>query len=241
MAELARMVKARAGERKIVFHTDAVQGARVIGDGVDSLGVDMLSLSAHKIQGPKGVGILYVREGTPFVPQQVGGGQEGNRRAGTENVAGIVGTSVALRIAAANRESSRRQCQALRDRLVDGILSLIPDTHLNGHRTIRLPNNANIAFDYIEGESILLNLDVAGIAASSGSACATGDEEPSHVLMAMGLEPARAHGSIRFTVGPTNTVEDVDYVLSVLPGIVEKLRFMSPLVGRKDRDRGSDV
>jgi cysteine desulfurase len=241
VAELARLVKARGGERRIVFHTDAVQGARVLGDGVDSLGVDMLSLSAHKIQGPKGVGVLYVREGTPFLPEQVGGGQEGNRRAGTENVAGIVGTSVALRIAAENRESNRRECQVLRDRLVEGILSGIPDTHLNGHATIRLPNNANIAFDYIEGEAILLNLDLAGIAASSGSACATGDEEPSHVLTAIGLEPTRAHGSIRFTVGPTNSLEDVDYVLSVLPGIVEKLRFMSPLAARKGRDRGSDV
>ena len=185
--------------------------------------------------------MLYVREGTPFVFQQAGGGQEGNRRAGTENVAGIVGTSVALRLAGENRESNRRECQILRDRLVDGILSLIPDTHLNGHRTIRLPNNANIAFDYVEGEAVLLNLDLAGIAASSGSACATGEEEPSHVLSAIGLDPARAHGSLRFTVGPSNTLEDVDYVLSVLPGIVEKLRSISPLAAGKGRDRGSDV
>lgn len=239
VAEFARLVK---GKRNgILFHTDAVQGAGAHELDVDKLGVDMLSLSAHKFHGPKGVGVLYLRDRTPFVSQQTGGAQERERRAGTENVAGIVGTAVALRLAAENREASSRHCQRLRDRLIDGILSRIGDTYLNGHPTMRLPNNANISFQYVEGESILLNLDLQGVAASSGSACTAGAEEPSHVLLAIGLSPELAHGSLRFSVGPANTDDDVEYVLSLLPGIIERLRAMSPLVAVKERMGGDDV
>ncbi|MDY6893063.1 MAG: cysteine desulfurase NifS [Chloroflexota bacterium] len=231
VGEFTRLVKDKAKKRGILFHTDAVQGAGALDLNVDKLGVDMLSLSAHKFQGPKGVGVLYLREGTPFLPQQVGGAQEGHRRAGTENVAGIVGAAAALKLACSNSESSTRHCKRLRDKLVEGILTRIDGTSLNGHPTLRLPNNANISFRYIEGESILLNLDMLGVAASSGSACASEDEDPSHVLLAIGLPPEQAHGCLRFTLGLANTDEDVDYVLSILPGVVEKLRALSPLAG----------
>jgi len=229
VAEFARLAKAKAKQRKIVFHTDAVQGAGALDLDVNKLGVDMLSLSAHKFQGPKGVGVFYVRKGTPFVPQQTGGAQENNRRAGTENIPGIVGTAVALKMAADDRESNSRYCQRLRERLFDGIMSRIGEVYLNGHPTQRLPNNLNLSFQYVEGESILLHLDLLGIAASSGSACTTGSNDPSHVLVATRLPEELAHGSLRFTVGTDNTDEDVDYVLSVLPGIVQRLREMSPL------------
>jgi cysteine desulfurase len=229
VAEFARLVKDKSKQRKIVFHTDAVQGAGALNLDVNKLGVDMLSLSAHKFQGPKGVGVLFTRKGTPFMPQQTGGAQENNRRAGTENVPGIVGTSVALKMAADNRESNSRYCQRLRDRLREGIMSQIGGVYLNGHPVQRLPNNLNLSFQYVEGESILLHLDLLGIAASSGSACTTGSNDPSHVLVATRLPEELAHGSLRFTVGTDNTEEDVDYVLSVLPGIVQKLREMSPL------------
>jgi cysteine desulfurase len=231
VAEFAKLVKAKAKQRKIVFHTDAVQGAGALDLDVNKLGVDMLSLSAHKFQGPKGVGVLYMRKGTPFVPQQTGGAQENNRRAGTENIPGIVGTAVALKMAADNRESNSRYCQGLRERLFGGIMSRIGEVYLNGHPTQRLPNNLNLSFQYVEGESILLHLDLLGIAASSGSACTTGSNDPSHVLVATRLPEELAHGSLRFTVGTDNTEEDVDYVLSVLPGIVQRLREMSPLTG----------
>ncbi len=234
IGEFASVVKRKAGKRRVVFHTDAVQGAGAVDIAVGSLGVDMLSLSAHKFHGPKGMGVLYIREGTPFVPQQLGGAQESGRRAGTENVPGIVGTAVALRLAVENRESNSRHCQRLRDRLIEGIGAAVKETYLNGHPVMRLPNNVNMSFRYVEGESILLNLDLAGVAASSGSACTSGSEEPSHVLVAIGLPPEIAHGSLRFTVGLSNTDEDVDYVLSVLPGIVGKLRAMSPLVRNRD-------
>ncbi len=229
VAEFARLVKSKSKRRKIVFHTDAVQGAGALDLDVNKLGVDMLSLSAHKFRGPKGVGILYIRKGTPFVPQQSGGAQESNRRAGTENVAGIVGTALALRMASDNRESNSRHCQKLRDRLIGGITLQIKEVYLNGHPTQRLPNNANLSFQYVEGESILLHLDFLGVAASSGSACTSGSNDPSHVLIATGLHEELAHGSLRFTVGVDNTDGDVDYVLSVLPGIVQRLREMSPL------------
>ena len=234
VAEFARLVKEKAGKRGIVFHTDAVQCAGALDIDVGRLGVDMLSLSAHKFQGPKGVGVLYIGEGTPFRPQQTGGAQEGNRRAGTENVAGIVGTAVALRMVSQSRESNSARCRELRDRLIEGILSSIPDTSLNGHPTRRLPNNVNISFNYIEGESILLNLDLLGISAASGSACASEVEEPSHVLTAMGIPAETAYGSVRFSLGSANSEEDVDYVISVLPGIVERLRAMSPLTATNE-------
>jgi len=240
VADFTRLVRAKARERDIAFHTDAVQGAGALDISVNKLGVDMLSLSAHKFQGPKGVGVLYLRKGTRFVPQQTGGAQEDNRRAGTENVAGIVGTAVALKLAAGNMESNVKHCRRLRDRLVQEILAGISETRLNGHPELRLPNNANISFRYVEGESILLNLDLQGIAVSSGSACASGAENPSHVLVAIGLPPDIAHSSLRFTVGPGNTEDDVDYVLSVLPGILKKLRDMSPLTTRSKTDRDTN-
>ena len=241
VSEFAKLAKANAKHSRILFHTDAVQGASALDLDVDKLGVDMLSLSAHKFHGPKGMGVLYLREGTRFIPQQTGGAQEGNRRAGTENVAGIVGTAAALRLAAENREASSRHCQRLRDRLIEGILTRIEDTYLNGHPTLRLPNNANISFRYVEGEAILLNLDLQGVSASSGSACTAGTEEPSHVLLATGISPEMAHSSLRFSVGPANTDDEIEYVLSVLPGIVERLRAMSPLVAARERNGGNDV
>lgn len=241
VSEFAKLAKANAKHSRILFHTDAVQGASVLDLDVDKLGVDMLSLSAHKFHGPKGMGVLYLREGTRFIPQQTGGAQEGNRRAGTENVAGIVGTAAALRLAAENREASSRHCQRLRDRLIEGILTRIEDTYLNGHPTLRLPNNANISFRYVEGEAILLNLDLQGVSASSGSACTAGTEEPSHVLLATGISPEMAHSSLRFSVGPANTDDEIEYVLSVLPGIVERLRAMSPLVAAREWNGGNDV
>jgi cysteine desulfurase len=237
VAEFARLVKDKAKQRKIVFHTDAVQGAGALDIDVNKLGVDMLSLSAHKFQGPKGVGVLFIRKGTPFMPQQTGGAQENNRRAGTENVSGIVGTSVALKMVADNRESNSRYCQGLRDHLREGIMSRIGEVRLNGHPAQRLPNNLSLSFQYVEGESILLHLDLLGIAASSGSACTTGSNDPSHVLVATRLPEELAHGSLRFTVGIDNTEEDVDYVLSVLPGIVQKLREMSPLTSAAVRNK----
>jgi cysteine desulfurase len=231
IADLAKVAKARS--KDIVFHTDAVQGAGALDLNVKRLGVDMLSLSAHKFHGPKGAGVLFMREGTRFVPQVLGGGQEGNRRAGTENVPGIVGTAIALRLAEEGRESNCSHCLRLRNRLMEGILSKIPDTRLNGHATQRLPNNVNVSFSYIEGEAVLLNLDLRGIAASAGSACASESEDPSHVLMAIGVPRDTARGSLRLTVGSANSDDDVEYVLEVLPEIVERLRAMSPLVGRR--------
>ena len=231
IADLAKVAKARS--KDIVFHTDAVQGAGALDLNVKRMGVDMLSLSAHKFHGPKGVGILFLREGTRFVPQVLGGGQEGNRRAGTENVPGIVGTATALRLAEEGRESNCSHCLRLRDRLMEGILSKIPDTRLNGHATQRLPNNVNVSFSYIEGEAVLLNLDMRGIAASAGSACASESEDPSHILMAIGVPRDIARGSLRLTVGSGNSDDDVEYVLEVLPEVVERLRAMSPLVGRR--------
>ncbi|MBI2303495.1 MAG: cysteine desulfurase NifS [Chloroflexi bacterium] len=229
--EIARLIKDvnQKTRRGIALHTDAVQGAGLLDLNVNPLGVDLMSLSAHKCYGPKGMGVLYLRRGTPFAPQQTGGGQERHRRAGTENVAGIVGAGASLQRAAENRESYTAHCQALRDRLIEGIISTIPKTHVNGHPTHRLANNVNVAFEYVEGESILLHLDFAGVAASSGSACTSASLEPSHVLLATGLPVEIAHGSLRLTLGASNTAQDVDHVLSVLPGIVEKLRAMSPL------------
>lgn len=213
----------------IPFHTDAVQGAGALSLDVQELKVDLLSLSAHKFYGPKGVGVLYVRQGTEPLPVQTGGGHESNRRAGTENVPYIVGLATALKLAEERRKGESRRLTELRDRLIEGVLSSIPHCQLMGHPSERLPNNANFVFEYVEGEGILLGLDMQGIAASSGSACATGSAEPSHVLLAMGVRPDIAHGSLRLTLGQENTEEDVDRVLEVLPGIVERLRVMSPL------------
>ncbi len=230
IAEIAEVVKSyRQKGRNLVFHTDAVQAAGALDLDVNKWGVDMLSLSAHKFHGPKGTGLLYLRRGTPFTPYQTGGSQERNRRAGTENVPGIVGMAAALEMAQASRESTSQHCRRLRDRLIEGILARIERVQLNGHPTSRLPNNVNFVFEFVEGESILLNLDFAGVAASSGSACTSASLDPSHVLLAMGLPAEVAHGSVRFSMGTANTDQDVDFVLSILPGIVAKLRAMSPL------------
>ena len=231
VADMARGVKekAKAMGRTIVFHTDAVQAPGFLDINVNALGVDMLSLSAHKFYGPKGVGVLYVRRGTPFTPQQFGGAQERQRRAGTENVPGIVGAAVALRLAAEERESSSRHCLELRDSLIQGVQERIERVHLNGHPTIRLPNNVNFSFDGVEGEPILLGLDFAGTAASSGSACTSGALEPSHVLLALGLPADLAQASLRLTLGRDNTQEDVEHVLRVLPELVGRLRAMPSL------------
>jgi cysteine desulfurase len=226
MEEISRIVKSRG----IYLHTDAVQAGGSLDLNVDKLGVDMLSLSAHKFYGPKGVGICYVRKGTSFWPQQQGGGQERGRRAGTENTAGIVGLASAMKLAYDDLESANSHAAHLRDKLISGI-STIPGSHLTGHPTRRLPNSASFVFDHIEGESILLSLDMQGIGASSGSACTSATLEPSHVLKAMGVPIERAHGSLRLTTGRDNTEEDIDRVLQVLPPIIERLKAMSPLAG----------
>jgi cysteine desulfurase len=231
IAEMTRMVKDVAKERRrtIVFHTDAVQAAGFLDLDVNALGVDMLSLSAHKFYGPKGVGVLYVRRGTPFMPQQLGGAQERQRRAGTENMPGIVGTSVALKLADQERVSNSEHSLGLRNKLLKGVQDRIQGVGLNGHPSLRLPNNLNLSFSGVEGEPILLGLDFAGVAASSGSACTSGSLEPSHVLLALGLSADMAHGSLRLTLGRDNTKEDVDYVLKVLPELVGRLRSMPSL------------
>jgi cysteine desulfurase len=225
IAEIGEIARAH----KIPFHTDAVQAGGALSLDVQALNVDLMSLSAHKFYGPKGVGLLYARRGVPFLPIQTGGGHERNRRAGTENVPYIVGLATALRLVYEELEESNARITRLRDKLIAGILERIPDSRLSGHPTQRLPNNASFLFKYIEGESILLNLDLMGVAASSGSACTSGSLEPSHVLMAMGFPHEVAHGSLRLSMGKENTDADIDYVLEILPGIVEKLRKMSPL------------
>ena len=218
-----------ARQMGVPFHTDAVQAGGVLNLDVGDLNVDLLSLSAHKFYGPKGVGVLYARKGVPLLPTQTGGGHERNRRAGTENVPYIVGLATALKIAYEELETNNERIAALRDRLIEGILDSIAEVELTGHPTNRLPNSASFVFKYIEGEAMLLNLDLAGISASSGSACSSASLEASHVLLAMGIPPEVAHGSLRLTLGWENTEDDVDYVLKVLPGIVQKLRAMSPL------------
>jgi len=218
-----------ARDRNIPFHTDAVQAGGSLPLNVDDLNVDLLSLSAHKFYGPKGIGLLYVRKGTPLWPMQTGGSQEGKRRAGTENIAYIVGMAKALELAYAELGENNPRIIDLRDRLISGILERIPETELTGHPTQRLPNSASFVIRYIEGEAILLNLDMQGIYASSGSACTSASLAASHVLTAMGYPPEIAHGSLRLTLGRENTDEEIDYVLERLPGIVKKLRLMSPL------------
>jgi cysteine desulfurase len=229
--EIAAAVKQRAGElsRTIAVHTDAVQAAGFLDLDVRRLGVDLLSLSGHKFYGPKGTGVLFVKRGTAFLPLILGGGQERERRSGTENIPGIIGFSVALEAANARREETSLYCAALRDRIIENVLANIPGTNLNGHPTQRLPNNANFSFSGIEGEPILLGLDMAGIAASSGSACSSGSLEPSHVLLALGQSAEVARGSLRITLGKENTDEEVDYLLGVLEELVERLRQLPSL------------
>jgi len=233
VAAIARTVKqeARRLDRNILMHTDAVQGAGFLDLNVRELGVDLMSLSAHKFHGPKGVGVLYVKRGTPFEPQMMGGGQERERRSGTENVPGIVGMAEAFRLACQERETTAARCVAMRDRIIEGLQVRVEHAHLNGHPVERLPNNVNISFEAVEGEPILLGLDFAGISASSGSACSSASLEPSHVLLAIGLAAELAQGSVRITLGKDNTDEEVDYMLSVIPDLVNRLRAMPSLSG----------
>lgn len=213
-----------AHARDVLVHTDAVQAASQLPVDVHALGVDLLSLGAHKFYGPKGVGALYLRSGVHLEPAQTGGGQEGGQRAGTHNVPYIVGMAAALRLTWERRERDDARFAALRDRLIEQILKTIPDSRLTGHPTERLPNNASFVFRGVDGNELLMRLDVEGIAASSGSACHTGDPSPSEVLLALGLAPEWALGSLRLTVGRQTTDEDVDRVLAVLPGIVAAMR-----------------
>lgn len=208
----------------IPFHVDAVQGGGALSLDVEALKVDLMSLSAHKFYGPKGVGLLYVRRQTPILWQQSGGAQENNHRGGTENVAGIYGMAVALSRAYEHLDANNAEIQALRDRLIDQVLERIPSSQLNGERQSRLANNANFSFDGADGETILLNLDMEGIAASSGSACTTGSTEPSHVLRAIGLPPSRISGSIRLTLGKDNTPEQIDEIIGLLETTIPRLR-----------------
>lgn len=216
-------------EKGVLFHTDAVQAAGHIPIDVKAMGIDMLSISGHKFHGPKGVGVLYERKGIRLPSYIIGGEQEKGRRAGTENVAGIVGLGEALELAVTNMSETSARMTRMRDRLIEGIEATIPEVKLNGHRAKRLPNNVNFSIKYIEGESILLMLDMAGIAASSGSACTSGSLDPSHVLLALGLTHEVAHGSVRMTLGDDTTDEDIDYVLETLPKVAHRLRAMSPI------------
>ena len=226
MTEIGRIAR----EAGVYFHTDAVQTVGHIPVDVNELGVDLLSMSAHKLYGPKGVGALYVRKGTKLTPFMHGGEQERRRRASTENVPGIVGFGRAAELARQEVSQEAQRLTNLRDQLIKSLLEQIDHTRLNGHPLKRLPNNINVSVDYVEGESILLNLDLEGICASTGSACSSSTLEPSHVLLAMGLPPEQAHGSLRFTLGKRTTEEDMRRVLEVLPRVVAKLRAMSPLL-----------
>jgi cysteine desulfurase len=219
------------------FHTDAVQTVGHIPVNVDKLNVDLLSLSAHKLYGPKGVGALYVRKGTKLVSLMHGGEQEKRRRAGTENVPAIVGLGKAVELAGQEIDREAKRLAYLRDKLIKGLGEKIDHIRLNGHLKRRLPNNVNLSVDFVEGESMLLNLDLEGICASTGSACSSASLEPSHVLLALGLPHEQAHGSLRFTLGRENTEADIERVLEVLPGIVARLRAMSPLLKTQKWER----
>jgi cysteine desulfurase len=227
-------IGAIARKYKVRFHTDAVQAVGKVPVDVQKANVDLLVLSGHKLGAPKGVGAMYVRRGTKMTPLLHGGHQERNRRAGTHNVAAIVGLGLACELAGAEMDATMARVRRLREKLEQGIMKAIPDVKLNGHPTQRLPNTLNISFAYIEGESLLLNFDMKGVAASSGSACTSGSLEPSHVMGAMCVEITLAHSSTRFSLGRDNTEEDVDYVLEILPPIVQRLREMSPLYNCKE-------
>jgi cysteine desulfurase len=226
VAEIARLVaeRGRAMHKRIPVHTDAVQAAGALPLNVDDLGVDLLSLSGHKFGGPKGTGVLYIRRGTPFVSQMTGGGQERQRRAGTENVAGIVGQAVALQIAEDDRPAFVESTARIRDRLIEAIVRSVPDSHLNGDPVNRLSNNVNVSIPGVRGDQLVLALDKAGIAASAGAACGSSTWEPSHVLLAMGLSMPEAVGGLRLTLGLETTDVDADAVLATLPRVVDQLR-----------------
>ncbi len=217
-----------AREKGIMFHTDAVQAVGKIPINLAESDIDFLSISGHKLHAPKGVGVLYVRRGTPFIPFMNGGHQEHGRRGGTENVASIVALGRACELAAANMDEEATKVRALRDKLEQGLLASIPKSILNGHSEHRLPNTSNVSFEYVEGEAILLHMNQHNICASSGSACTSGSLEPSHVLRAMGVPFTAAHGSIRFSLSIYNTEEEVDFVLEKMPAIIANLRQMSP-------------
>lgn len=225
IAEIGKIAR----ENKIYFHTDAVQTVGKIPVNVEEMNVDMLSLSAHKVYGPKGIGALYIRKGVRVEPILHGGGHEKGLRPGTENVSGIVGLGKACELAEKNLRDDAKYITNLRDKLIDGILDSVEQSYLDGHRTQRLPNNVNLRFTGIEGESLVLHLDSKGIAASTGSACSSKSLEPSHVLIALGLEHVEAHGSLRLTLGKENTEEEVDYVITAVKEVVEILRKLSPL------------
>ena len=227
-----RQIGEIAKKHGIKFHTDAVQTFGHIPVNANDLNVDLLSISAHKFYGPKGVGALYIRKGTKITPQIHGGDQERRRRASTENVPGIVGLGKAVEIATESMADEADRQTKLRNDFIKAILEKIPDSRLNGHPVNRLPNNINISFEGIEGESILLNLDMYGIAASTGSACSSSSLEPSHVLLSIGLTHEFAHGSVRFSLGKQTTREELDRVMDILPGIIQKLRAMSPLYNK---------
>ncbi|MCD6390861.1 MAG: cysteine desulfurase NifS [Dehalococcoidia bacterium] len=226
ISEIGKIAK----EAEVYFHTDAVQTVGHIPLNVDDLSVDLLSISGHKFYGPKGIGALYVRKGVKLASLMHGGGQERRRRAGTENVPGIVGLGRAAEIASHEMSKEAERLACLRDKLIKGLEEKIDNIRLNGHPRKRLPNNVDISVDFIEGEAMLLNLDLEGICASTGSACSSASLEPSHVLLALGVPPEQAHGSLRFTLGRENTEEDVERVLEALPRIVAKLRAMSPFL-----------
>jgi cysteine desulfurase len=223
-----------AKEKGILFHTDAVQAIGSVPIDVEEMNIDLLSLSAHKFYGPKGIGALYMRKGVKVQQILHGGAQERNRRAGTENLPAIVGLGKAIELAVQDIPGHNARLETLRDRLITGILSTVEHTRLNGHPERRLPGNVNFSFEFIEGEALLLSLDIKGIAGSSGSACTSGSLDPSHVLLAIGLPHEIAHGSLRLTLGENNTEEEVDYVLEVLPQVVQKLREMSPLFNQQN-------
>ena len=222
--EAARLAR----ERGILFHTDAVQAVGKIPINMKSNSIDMLSLSGHKLHAPKGVGVLYVRKGTKFSPFLIGGHQEKGRRGGTENTAGIIALGKACELAAKNMERENTTVKRLRDKLEESLLNVIPNSKVNGDRSMRLPNTTNISFEFVEGEGILLLLDQFGICASSGSACTSGSLQPSHVLRAMGVPFTMAHGSVRFSLSVYNTEEEIDFVIEKLPSIIARLREMSP-------------
>ncbi|CDB23872.1 cysteine desulfurase NifS [Clostridium sp. CAG:557] len=223
-----REIGAICRKHKVLFHTDAVQAAGNIKIDVNEQNIDLLSISGHKFHGPKGVGVLFIRNGVSIERLIEGGAQERGQRAGTENVAGIVGLSTALKIACDNMPQRNANLIAMRDKLIENLLK-IKHSRLNGHRTKRLPGNVNLSFSGIEGESLLLMLNANGICASSGSACTSGSLDPSHVLLAIGLPHEIAHGSLRLSLSDENSMDDVDYILEVLPPIIDKLRSMSPL------------
>lgn len=227
LAEVNRS-RTASHQPRIFFHTDATQAVQYLDCDVDKLGVDFLSLSGHKFYGPKGVGVLYVRKGTPLTRQQNGGGQEHHLRAGTENVPYIIGLGKAIKLVTRRKKKMANKVAGLRDKLIEGVLKKVPETILTGHPKKRSPHIASFCFKRAEGEAILLALDEKGIGASSGSACTSGTLDPSHVLLAMGIPPEVAHGSIRFSLGRETTEKEIDYVLAVLPGIIERLRAMAP-------------